>query len=80
MLHRDAFNYANKLFKDIELEDEKKTEPFGGKTILMGGDWKQLSTVVPQSNYIDQINASIKMDPLFQLFETITYFYEVLIC
>ena len=71
MLHRDALNYINRVFKDLALTEERRALPFGGKTILLGGDWKQLTTVIPGSNSIEQIQASIKSDPLFRHFETL---------
>ena len=73
MLHRDALNYIDRVYKDLALTKEKRELPFGGKTILLGGDWKQLTTVIPGSTSIEQIQASIKSDPLFRHFETLKF-------
>ena len=61
MMHRDVFNYLDRLLRDICSSDA----PFGGKTILLGDDWKQLTPVVPRGNRQDQVEASLKSDPLF---------------
>jgi hypothetical protein len=42
-----------------------KDEPFGGKVIVLGGDWKQLTPVVEHGTREDQVGESIKMDSLF---------------
>lgn len=61
MMHRDIFNYLDRLLRDVC----SSSVPFGGKTMLFGGDWKQLTPVVPRGNRQDQVDASIKSDPLF---------------
>lgn len=42
---RHVLFYVDKLFKDI-VERKYRHLPFGGKIILLGGDWKQLTPVV----------------------------------
>jgi hypothetical protein len=62
MLDRKVFNYLDRLLRDVC----SNNLPFGGKTIVVGGDFHQLPPVVPQGNRQDQISASIKNDPLFK--------------
>jgi len=71
MLHRDVLNYIDKLLRDIAPDSNSAKLPFGGKCIILGGDWKQALPVVKNGSAQDQINASIKMDPLFKLFGTL---------
>ena len=56
MHHRDLMNYIDIMLKDI-VAPEFKHLPFGGKTIVIGGDFKQLSPVVPRAHSIEQIRA-----------------------
>ena len=71
MLHRDILNYIDRLLREIAPDEDSAQLPFGGKCIILGGDWKQALPVVKYGSAQDQINASIKMDPLFKLFETL---------
>ena len=72
MLSKKVFRYVDRLLRDICMKDEV----CGGKTVLFGGDWKQLPPVVEHGTREDQINESIKMDPLFrEHFETLRYFF-----
>jgi hypothetical protein len=45
MLHRDVLNYIDRTLQDLQPTDEPKA-PFGGKTVVIGGDWKQLLPVI----------------------------------
>ena len=49
MLHRDVLDYINRTLQDLQPTDEPKM-PFGGKVVILGGDWKQLLPVVPGIN------------------------------
>jgi hypothetical protein len=69
MLHKDVLHYIDKMLRMV-CESEK---PFAGKTIILSGDFKQLTPVVPGTNFIGQLNASIKMDPLFKMFRPLKY-------
>ena len=45
MMHRDVFNFIDRTLQDLQPRDQKK-EPFGGKIVVIGGDFKQLLPVV----------------------------------
>lgn len=48
--------------------------PFGGKTLLLGGDWRQTLPVIRHGNRVSAIESSLKncsLWPLFQQFELI---------
>lgn len=62
MLHKDVSNYIDRLLRDVCNSDI----PFGGKVVLYGGDWRQLTPVVPGANRQEQVESSIKMDNLFK--------------
>lgn len=40
--------------------------PFGGKVIVLGGDWKQLMPVIPRANSDGQYARSVKCSDLFR--------------
>uniref|UniRef100_A0A914PGD5 ATP-dependent DNA helicase n=1 Tax=Panagrolaimus davidi TaxID=227884 RepID=A0A914PGD5_9BILA len=56
MLHKNIIEYINKTMQDMK--DNKQL--FGGSVVLIGGDWKQLTPVVPKGNPEAVIDASIK--------------------
>lgn len=69
MLHRNVLNFI-----DRQLQDACKNKlPFGGKTLILGGDWKQLSPVVEHGTREDNVEASIKSDPMFKNFQELEY-------
>ena len=43
----------------------KKHIPFGGKTVLLGGDFMQVLPVVPKASRSAIVNASIKRNPIW---------------
>lgn len=67
MLSRTVLQYLDRLLRDVCALDL----PFGGKVLVLGGDWKQLCPVVEHGTREDQVAESIKSDELFQLFETL---------
>ena len=69
MLSNKILRYLDRLLKDVCQNEQD----FGGKVIVLGGDWKQLAPVVEHGCREDQVAESIKVDPLFQKFKEITY-------
>ena len=61
MLSKQVLRYIDRLLRDVCNNDV----PFGGKTVLLGGDWRQLCPVVVNGSREDQVAESIKLDPLF---------------
>ena len=57
MLHRDVLDFINRTLQDLQPTDEPKM-PFGGKVVILGGDWKQLLPVVPGINIIIEYQIS----------------------
>ncbi|GBG62810.1 hypothetical protein CBR_g32393 [Chara braunii] len=55
---------------DITLRDPCNSNlPFGGKVLLLFGDFRQVLPVVKHGSRAQQIDVSIKMSPLWKLFE-----------
>lgn len=44
--------------------------PFGGKIVILGGDFRQLLPVQPHATRSETINLSIKFSPLWKHFRT----------
>ena len=61
MLSKQVLRYVDRLLRDVC----NTGVPFGGKTVLLGGDWRQLCPVVVNGSREDQVAESIKLDPLF---------------
>lgn len=69
MLNKKVLKYLDRFLKEIC----QNSRTFGGKLVILGGDWKQLAPVVVNGGKTEQIEASIKMDPMFKQFETLRY-------
>ncbi len=50
MMHRRAFEVVDRTLRDLmQLDDTQATEKiFGGKTMVLGGDFRQILHVVPK--------------------------------
>uniref|UniRef100_A0A1I8AIP3 ATP-dependent DNA helicase n=1 Tax=Steinernema glaseri TaxID=37863 RepID=A0A1I8AIP3_9BILA len=72
MLHRTVFDYINRVLKSIAPRDgTDRDEDFGGKIILISGDFKQLAPVVEEKKAggNEVVAASIKSMPVFKKFK-----------
>ncbi|KAL3088235.1 hypothetical protein niasHS_009532 [Heterodera schachtii] len=70
MQNRDVLEYVDRLLRFVVPTELLKSLPFGGKAVVIGGDWKQLTPVVPGGGHLDQYNASVKNSALFKHFTT----------
>ncbi|KAL3115858.1 hypothetical protein niasHT_007158 [Heterodera trifolii] len=68
MLSSKVLRYIDRLLRDVCA----MSLPFGGKVIVLSGDWRQLAPVVEHGTREDQVAESIKMDKLFKGFEKIS--------
>ncbi|XP_013622638.1 PREDICTED: uncharacterized protein LOC106328691 [Brassica oleracea var. oleracea] len=68
MTDRHAFEALDKSLRDIlSLHDPKaRTLLFGGKTVLLGGDFRQILPVIPQGTRADIVSASISHSYLWE--------------
>ena len=66
MLSNKVLRYIDRLLRDVCANMSNGDLPFGGKTIVLSGDWKQLGVVVEQGSRHDQICESIKSDTIFR--------------
>ncbi|XP_040381099.1 uncharacterized protein LOC121054713 [Oryza brachyantha] len=61
MTHRQCFEALDWTLRDIlsEVDPPNAVVPFGGKPIVLGGDFKQILPVVPKGSRSSIVNASI---------------------
>ena len=64
MSHKIALEAVDLLLRDIM----QSSQPFGGKQMVLGGDFRQIPPVVPKGSRSDTINASIKQSVLWSHF------------
>jgi ATP-dependent DNA helicase PIF1 len=75
MLSSKVLRYVDRTLQDVC----GTVEPFGGKVVVLGGDWRQLAPVVEHGTREDQVLESIKMEPLFSNFEKLRFQLRILI-
>ena len=67
MTHRHCFEALDRTMRDIlsEHKAENANKPFGGKPIVLGGDFRQILPVVRKGSRSAIVNASITSSPLW---------------
>jgi hypothetical protein len=82
MQHKDVLEYVDRLVKSVTPRDDLRNVNFAGKVnlyfkiftnffyqvVILGGDWKQLTPVVPGGNSYANYLASVKTSDLFPHF------------
>jgi hypothetical protein len=68
MMHRRAFEVVDRTLRDLmQLDDAQATKKiFGGKTVVFGGDFRQILPVVPKGGQKDIVSASLPRSHLWQ--------------
>ena len=72
MLNADAFDHINETVKSVMPIGQRELS-FGGKVVLISGDWKQLLPVVEgaANERLESVASCIKQSPLYHEFETL---------
>lgn len=67
MMHRYCFEALDKTLRDIlRFEDASNLDrPFGGKTIVLGGDFRKILPVMPKGKRQDIVNATLNSSYLW---------------
>lgn len=67
MQHRYAFESVDRCFRDImsSVDPKKKHLPFGGITVVFGGDFRQILPVIPKATRSEVVNASLNQSYLW---------------
>ena len=71
MAHRYCLEALDKSLRDILrfTNENSETRPFGGMTVVLGGDFRQILPVIPKGRREHIVNASIKRSYLWNHFE-----------
>ena len=74
MVHRYCFEALDKTLRDIlQLNNPNShTLPFGGKTIVFGGDFRQILSVIPKGNRSDIVHATLNSSYLWNHYQVLT--------
>lgn len=67
MQHRHAFEAVDRAFRDImsSVDSRRSQIPFGGITIVFGGDFRQILPVIPKAPRGEVVNASFNQSKLW---------------
>lgn len=63
MLSSHSLCIIDRLLREEIMNDKR---PFGGKTLLLGGDFRQITNVVPHGSVTDILEVCVKNSPLWQ--------------
>ena len=66
MQDRAVLEYIDKSLRQVAPTQELRSTPFGGKVVVLGGDWKQLMPVVIGAGNEKQAQRSVKNCSLFK--------------
>nr|XP_016465484.1 PREDICTED: ATP-dependent DNA helicase pif1-like [Nicotiana tabacum] len=74
MMHKYCFEALDKTLRDIlRFKDTSNLErPFGGKTVILGGDFRQILPVIPKGTRQDIVNASLNSSYLWPYCQLLT--------
>ena len=56
MMHKHVYEYLDKVLRDVTRVDAL----FGGKVVILGGDFRQIPTVIPKGSRAQVCEASLK--------------------
>jgi len=68
MAHKDMLGCMDRLLRDLMSTDA----PFGGKCLVLGGDFRQCLPVVPHGTSAQQASACLKSSTLWPFFEQLS--------
>jgi hypothetical protein len=68
MTHRHCFEAVDRSMRDVLSANDasKKLLPFGGKTVVLGGDFRQVLPVVEGASRSQTLNSALISSPLWQ--------------
>jgi len=74
MLHKHCFESVDRAFRDVlRSSNNGNTDiPFGGKVVVLGGDFRQILPVIPKGSRQEIVHASINSSYLWDSCEVLT--------
>ena len=70
MMHKHCFEAVDRTFKDIMKQNEI---PFGGKVVVLGGDFRQILPVIPKGTRHEIVQSAINSSHLWRYCEVLTF-------
>jgi ATP-dependent DNA helicase PIF1 len=79
MINKWAFEAFERTLQDImsEVDVVNKTLPFGGKTVVFGGDFRQILPVIPKGSRADIVHATINSSYLWRKCKVLTLYQNM---
>ena len=73
MADNDCFRVLDELLRDImrQVDDALHVVPFGGETVVMTGDWRQILPVVPRGSRAAIVASTLKKNYFWPYFKTL---------
>jgi ATP-dependent DNA helicase PIF1 len=73
MMHKHCFEAVDRSLRDIlsSVNIENKFIPFGGKLVVLGGDFRQILPVIPKGTRQEVVNATINSSYLWNFCEVL---------
>jgi len=74
MMHKHCFEAVDRSLRDVckEQNNGRMDIPFGGKVVVLGGDFRQILPVIPKGTRQDIVNASLNSSRLWRYCEVLT--------
>ncbi|XP_058784626.1 uncharacterized protein LOC131659455 [Vicia villosa] len=69
MMHKHCFEAVDRTFQDIM---QNKNIPFGGKVVVLGGDFRQILPVIPKGTRHEVVHSTINSSHLWSYCEVLT--------
>jgi ATP-dependent DNA helicase PIF1 len=68
MMHRHCFEAFDRTMRDIMrvVDEENFKKPFGGKVVILGGDFRQILPVIRKATRLDIIKASVNSSNIWR--------------
>lgn len=77
MTHKYAFKALDRSLRDIMFctDPDSYTKPFGGKTVILGDDFRQTLPIIPQGSRQDSVSAAINRSYLWNYCQIINLLF-----
>ncbi|WOH15205.1 hypothetical protein DCAR_0934742 [Daucus carota subsp. sativus] len=68
MQHRYAFECVDRSLRDImaAVDPDRANKPFGGITVVFGGDFRQILPFIPKAGRLEIVGATLNNSPLWE--------------
>ncbi|XP_057444098.1 ATP-dependent DNA helicase RRM3-like [Lotus japonicus] len=73
MLNKNCFETLDKTLRDIMRQEDESNmkKPFGGKVVVLGGDFRQTLPVIPKGGRQDIVSATVNSSDLWKYWKVL---------